>query len=578
MHSLPAFLPRRRSACCALVVLLAAAPPAAAPPAAAQTPLRLGVPVADSLGAGREHVYTLDAAAGQFVAGDADGPDVDLVVRVVGPDGTEVGRFDTGPRGPEPFQFVTAAAGRYRIVALPFENGAGRYTVTLRRTEPVAAAGDANGRLSQVFASFGGPGQPAIGVAVIRDGAVAARIGAASDVRFDIGELGEALTATAALRLADAGVLDLDADVRTYLPGLPAPTGAVTVRDLLEHRTGYHDVAEVYALAGWTPDEPLTQAAADTVLARQPVLADPPRFRASGGRTDAVVLARVLEAAADASFAALMQETVFAPFGMADTVVRTAPGQPVVRAASRTALRVQEGYVAVAPSRDGTYGWGNVFSTIADLTRWAVALVTDRGLLDRMAPPGVDFRDSGAFGLQIDQGPGGGTRLSATGRVRGATSRVVIEPALRSGYVVLAAASGVTDRPGGLPIWELERLTFGERTRDGMGFVIGPPARPRSPAVPPGLVGLEPYHGRYVGATLGDTLTVQAFRENGLMAVGAEGEAYVFYVDRAGDSVQFVAARPLGTVWFEYDAAGWPAAIVLQNAGVQGLRYERAGG
>lgn len=551
--------------------------------ASAQTPLRLGVPVADSVGVHQEHVYTLDAAAGQFVAGDADGPDVDMMVRVVGPRGDTLETFDRGPRGPEPFQFVTATAGRYRIVALPYADEAGRYTLTLRRQEAAATEtpADLEARLSQALAPFTGPDQPPTAVAVIRDGAIAgtASEGAASeggDLRFDAGRIGEAITATAALRLATAGTLDLDADIQTYLPGLPAPTGPVTVRDLLEHRTGYHDVAAVYSLAGWTPADPLTQAAADTVLAHQPVLADVPRYRPSGGRTDAMVLARVLEAATFTSFGALMQAVVFEPFGMTETVVRTAPDQAVGRAAPRASTNARMGYVATAPSRDGTYGWGNVYTTIGDLARWTAALLDDRETLDRMAPPGVDFRISGAYGIMIDQSRGGGTELRMGDVVLGTEALIVVEPALRSGYVVLSAAGGVVE-VGGVPTWKLAHEAFGERPQVGFGTVVGPPERHRPPPEPAGLDGFAPYHGRYVGATLGDTVEVRASRSGGLMAVGADGHEYPFYVPRGERTAEFIAEGSLGMVWFEYDAGGQPDAFVLQNEGVRGLRYARAG-
>lgn len=53
---------------------------------------------------------------------------------------------------------------------------------------------------------------------------------------YDVASLTKVFTATAALRLADAGVIDLERPAAHYLPGLRA--AAVTVRHLLTHTSG----------------------------------------------------------------------------------------------------------------------------------------------------------------------------------------------------------------------------------------------------------------------------------------------------------------------------------------------------
>src|SRR5438045_2985695 len=56
------------------------------------------------------------------------------------------------------------------------------------------------------------------------------------DTVYDIASLTKMFTATAALRLGDAGALGLDAPVAAYLPGFGAPE--VTIRHLLTHTSG----------------------------------------------------------------------------------------------------------------------------------------------------------------------------------------------------------------------------------------------------------------------------------------------------------------------------------------------------
>ena len=64
-----------------------------------------------------------------------------------------------------------------------------------------------------------------------------------ADTFFQIGSISKTFTATAAMRLVEKGVLDLDEPVRTYLPGFrmadEVVTRALTMRHLLSHTGGF---------------------------------------------------------------------------------------------------------------------------------------------------------------------------------------------------------------------------------------------------------------------------------------------------------------------------------------------------
>src|SRR5687768_10680413 len=68
------------------------------------------------------------------------------------------------------------------------------------------------------------------------------RIETTTDSVFQIGSITKIWTATLVQKLANAGVLDLDCPIRTYLPEFnlsdPAATESVTVRHLLTHSSG----------------------------------------------------------------------------------------------------------------------------------------------------------------------------------------------------------------------------------------------------------------------------------------------------------------------------------------------------
>lgn len=61
--------------------------------------------------------------------------------------------------------------------------------------------------------------------------------------RFRVGSVTKTFTAVVLLQLVDAGKLNLDASVNTYLPGL-LPDQRITVRHLLSHRSGLYDYTD----------------------------------------------------------------------------------------------------------------------------------------------------------------------------------------------------------------------------------------------------------------------------------------------------------------------------------------------
>ncbi|WP_406217955.1 amino acid adenylation domain-containing protein [Streptomyces canus] len=177
---------------------------------------------------------------------------------------------------------------------------------------------------------------PGVALAVIRDGKVVAVEGhgvlaADGDVPvsartlFQVGSISKHVTALGVLRLVDEGVLDLDADISTYLTGWrladdPQAQGPVTVRQLLGHRAGLARHRSV----GFRPGEELPTLL-DLLEGRPPVTTPrvrrelPPGevFRKSS--THYWVLQQVLEDVTGEAFEPLMRRLVLDPLALADT-------------------------------------------------------------------------------------------------------------------------------------------------------------------------------------------------------------------------------------------------------------------
>src|SRR5579884_2177820 len=80
------------------------------------------------------------------------------------------------------------------------------------------------------------------GYAAVYDGthvvAETASPGVDADTLFDIGSIVKTFTAVAVLRLADEHKIALDDSIAKYIDGVPADKRAITIRDLLTHRSG----------------------------------------------------------------------------------------------------------------------------------------------------------------------------------------------------------------------------------------------------------------------------------------------------------------------------------------------------
>jgi dipeptidyl aminopeptidase/acylaminoacyl peptidase len=146
------------------------------------------------------------------------------------------------------------------------------------------------------------------------------------DTLFQIGSITKVFTATAVMRLVDAGRLDLDKPVVSYLPELrladPEVTGQVTMRHLLTHTSGvdgdfFHDTGR--------GDECLARyvAALPEVPQNHPVGAT-----FSYCNTGYSIAGRVIEVLTEQVWDEAMREQLFAPLGLRHTV--TLPEEAVL--------------------------------------------------------------------------------------------------------------------------------------------------------------------------------------------------------------------------------------------------------
>lgn len=73
------------------------------------------------------------------------------------------------------------------------------------------------------------------------------RVPTPEDAAYEIGSITKQFTTAALLQLQERGLIDLDADLSTYLPDFPTRGNRITVRELLDHTSGIRGYTEMAA-------------------------------------------------------------------------------------------------------------------------------------------------------------------------------------------------------------------------------------------------------------------------------------------------------------------------------------------
>jgi CubicO group peptidase (beta-lactamase class C family) len=259
-------------------------------------------------------------------------------------------------------------------------------------------------------------GIPGLSLAVAEGGAVRFEAGfgfadvenevkARPETVYRLASVSKPITATAVMKLAEDGRLDLDAPVSSYCPDFPEKPWPLTSRQLLCHQGGvrHYRPGEVPTTRRATS---LTEGLA---LFRDDPLAFEPGTRVLYSTYGYTVLGCVASVAAGRPFLAVLQENVFRPAGMTttrfDDVRQLIPG--------RAQGYVRDGYgrllnSALADMTLRLPGAG-LCSTAPDVARFGTALLAGRlvsrkTLQDMLTPQKTRDGQGTVFGLGLSVG------------------------------------------------------------------------------------------------------------------------------------------------------------------------------
>ena len=279
-------------------------------------------------------------------------------------------------------------------------------------------------------------GVPGLAYAVVTDGEITA-VGARGVVRqgedtevtpdtpFLTGSVSKSFTALSVMQRVEAGDIDLDATLESYLPAFSGrPSGAVTIRQLLTHTSGWS------TLQGNTSHSDGSDGT-DELARRVDRLAEMTPAHAAGdwweySNTNYEILGRVIEVVSGQDYQTYVTDNILGPVGMADSFV--ADGE--VHDSMATGHRPWFGTTRPLPENStsrGTAPQGGVVASATDLARYLTVMMNGQddvlsaaGKATMMRPAGAasPFYGFGWFGTPATARSGTPGPAPATSRPR----------------------------------------------------------------------------------------------------------------------------------------------------------------
>lgn len=187
-----------------------------------------------------------------------------------------------------------------------------------------------------------------------------------------IASTSKTFTGIATLLLVQQKKLFLEDTVGQFFPNWPYP--GVTIKDLLNHRSGIPNYLYFMHVSSWDKQKMATNRdVLELILKQRPAKHAAPNKRFEYSNTNYVLLALIIEKVSARSFPDFMHEEFFEPlhmnhsfvFQLKDTARATPSFQP-------------GGSLWALDYLDLTYGDKNIYSTPRDLLKWDQILYTDQ--------------------------------------------------------------------------------------------------------------------------------------------------------------------------------------------------------
>ncbi len=244
----------------------------------------------------------------------------------------------------------------------------------------IVAQDSASKRVDELFSEWSNTNSPGCALAVIKDGQIIHKRGyGMADLEHDvpirpssvfyIGSVSKQFVAACMLLLDEQGKIDLDADVRTYIPEFPDYGYKITIRHLIHHTSGVRDNLTLWELVGRSHLEEIPEEEIFDMICRQKELNFEPGTRYMYSNSCYFLMSIIVERASGLSLREYADKHIFQPLGMQNSIFGD-NNRRIIRNRAFAYGKNSDGSFNSMLMRFDLVGSGGLYSTVEDLFLW----------------------------------------------------------------------------------------------------------------------------------------------------------------------------------------------------------------
>ena len=260
---------------------------------------------------------------------------------------------------------------------------------------------------------------------------------------FHMASISKQFTAFAIVLLARQGRLNLDDDVRKWLPWFPDLKEKITIRNLLNHTSGIRDQWQLLAISGTRLDDVITQDQIIKILSKQQALNFKPGSQYSYSNSGFTMLAEIVKAASGQTLRKFTDSAIFHPLGMSSTHFHD-DYKEIEKNRSYSYNRIDSTRYSNAVLSYSVSGATSLFTNVNDMSKWVMNFynhkVGDQKDIDQLTQRGM--LNTGkelnyALGIVNDKW-NGWRQYTHGGSDAGYRTHISVFPDLKMGFLVFS--------------------------------------------------------------------------------------------------------------------------------------------
>lgn len=228
------------------------------------------------------------------------------------------------------------------------------------------------------------------------------------DSKFMIASISKQFTAASLLMMEQEGLLDLDENLKTYIPELPDFETPITARQMIHHTSGLRDLFSLLALNDVGLDNTTTPEATFDLISRVSKLNFVPNTEYNYSNSSYFLMSILVENLSEMSLREYADKHFFQPIGMTDTHFHDDTGM-IVKNRAESYRPTENGVGRFYRDNLDRVGARGLFTTIEDFAKWDANFLENKSNL-------LNFREKmlevGTFNDGTEMDYAAGIRLS----------------------------------------------------------------------------------------------------------------------------------------------------------------------